>query len=49
MRCEECHRDINAIGMDNVSPICGYPVCEECAESITEEEWNEIRLKMEEE
>ena len=28
--CFICGEDINAKGQDNVSPICGYPVCEDC-------------------
>ncbi len=30
MNCVSCGRDIDQIGQDNVSPIVGYPVCEDC-------------------
>ena len=32
MNCVLCGGDIDEMGMDNVSPICGYPMCESCAE-----------------
>lgn len=30
MRCIVCGRDINVMGMDNVSPYSDFPLCEEC-------------------
>ena len=30
MICNICGEDINAIGMDNVSPVSGHPICENC-------------------
>ena len=31
MFCAICGRNINQLGQDNVSPVPGYPACEECA------------------
>lgn len=39
MICERCGRDINAIGQDNVSPIYGCPICEDCADEMTDRDW----------
>lgn len=30
MICRICGRNMNENGLDNVSPICGYPVCSDC-------------------
>ena len=30
MICDLCGMDINAMGMDNLSPLCGHPICEAC-------------------
>lgn len=45
MRCVICCCDINAEGMDNVSPFSGYPVCERCADDMTESEWIELETR----
>jgi hypothetical protein len=34
MICRICGEDINEKGQDNVSPISGYPVCEDCKDDI---------------
>lgn len=34
MICKKCYEDIEEKGQDNVSPICGYPVCEDCKDEI---------------
>ena len=47
MICEECGRDINEIGQDNCSPLCGYPVCEDCANDMTEKDWARIAKQLE--
>ena len=49
MICEECGRDINAIGQDNFSPLCGYPVCEDCASGMSGKDWARIAKKLEDE
>ena len=38
--CRVCGGDINAMGMDNVSPISGWPVCEACASEMTDDDWS---------
>lgn len=49
MRCRICNGDIDAMGMDNISPICGCPVCETCGEDMTEKEWEQLRIEAENE
>lgn len=49
MRCKICGVNINAMGMDNMSPICGCPVCEICADGMTPREWSELRAEFEDE
>lgn len=34
MICSICGGDIDAMGMDNVSPVCGHPICEVCIEDF---------------
>ena len=34
MICSLCGGDIDDMGMDNVSPICGHPICEICIEEF---------------
>lgn len=34
MICRLCGEDINEKGQDNISPISGYPVCEDCKDDI---------------
>ena len=34
MICKFCGEDINEKGQDNISPISGYPICEDCKEDI---------------
>lgn len=34
MTCRICHEDINEKGQCNISPISGYPVCEDCKDEI---------------
>lgn len=38
MICKICGEDINEKGQDNISPISGYPVCEDCKDDIMCEE-----------
>jgi hypothetical protein len=35
MICRICGEDINEKGQVNVSPISGYPVCEDCKDDIS--------------
>lgn len=42
MICKICGGNIDAMGMDNVSPVAGYPICTDCGETMTDEEWNEL-------
>ena len=49
MRCYICGVDINKAGMDNLSPICGCPVCELCAEGMTPSDWKDLRKRFEDE
>lgn len=49
MTCIICNRDINLINQDNVSPFCGHPICEDCANELTEKEWNELQKEIEDE
>ena len=44
MICRICREDINEKGQDNISPISGYPVCEDCKEEIMCEECCEGNL-----
>ena len=39
----------NANGQDNCSPLCGYPVCEDCANDMTEKDWARIAKRLEDE
>ena len=32
--CSMCGLDIDEAGMDNVSPVCGHPICEACIEDF---------------
>lgn len=32
--CSMCGLDIDDAGMDNVSPVCGHPICEACIEDF---------------
>lgn len=34
MICRICGEDINEKGQDNISPICDYPICEDCKDDI---------------
>ena len=34
MICRICGEDINEKGQDNISPISGYPICEDCKDDI---------------
>ena len=34
MICSICGDDINEKGQDNISPISGYPICEDCKDEI---------------
>ena len=34
MICRICGEDINEKGQDNISPICDYPICEDCKDEI---------------
>lgn len=34
MICRICGDDINEKGQDNISPISGYPICEDCKDDI---------------
>ena len=34
MICSMCGLDIDEVGMDNMSPICGHPICEACIEDF---------------
>ena len=46
MICVICGRDINAIFQDNMSPIFGCPVCEDCANDMTDKDWRELEEEM---
>ena len=39
MRCSICTCDLDKEGMDNLSPISGFPVCEICAAGMDEKDW----------
>ena len=39
MRCSVCTCDLDKEGLDNLSPVAGYPVCEICAAGMDEAEW----------
>lgn len=47
MTCVKCGRDINKIGQVNVSPICGFPVCEDCAEEMNDKDWARLEEESE--
>ena len=47
MKCYNCKEDINEKGQDNVSPFSGFPICEDCSNEMTKEEWKEIEEKYE--
>lgn len=32
--CSECGVELNAVGVDNVSPISGVPLCPDCLEEL---------------
>jgi hypothetical protein len=32
--CRICGEDIDELGLDNVSPVSGYPVCEDCIDEM---------------
>ena len=49
MICVFCGRDINAIGQDNVSPVSGYPFCEDCDNHLTQKDIQELQLRAERE
>ena len=34
MICRKCLEDIEEKGQDNISPISGYPICEDCKDDI---------------
>ena len=34
MICKKCYEDIEEKGQDNISPISGYPICEDCKDDI---------------
>lgn len=48
MLCVICGKDINAAGEDNLSLVCGKPVCESCAKDMSDEEWDELRREADE-
>lgn len=47
MKCYICGVDINKASMDNLSPICGCPICEVCAEDMTKHDWEVLRKEFE--
>lgn len=34
MFCSMCGVDIDVMGMDNLSPVVGHPICEACIEDF---------------
>lgn len=36
--CSCCGADLDAIGSDNVSPVSGFPLCEECKDEMIKED-----------
>lgn len=32
--CDICGVDMDLIGLDNLSPICGHPICENCIDEF---------------
>lgn len=47
MTCVKCGRDINEICQDNMSPIWGFPVCEDCADEMTDKDWKRLEEESE--
>lgn len=47
MICQECGCNINEMGMDNMSPYCGYLICEKCINDLTPEDHERIRFELE--
>lgn len=43
MICSICGCDIDAMGMDNVSPVCGHPICEKCTDVFEYDMENYLR------
>lgn len=43
MYCVNYFEDINKKGQDNVSPINGKPLCEDCYENMTEDEIEKLQ------
>lgn len=37
MICSMCGLDIDEAGMDNMSPIYGHPICEDCIEDFEQD------------
>jgi len=45
--CARCGIDMDEVGVDNVSPVCGVPICEECAAEMTPKDWERLRAWVE--
>ena len=43
MYCVECGEDIDEKGQDNMSPIYGKPLCEDCYEDMSEDEIDRLQ------
>jgi hypothetical protein len=41
--CNGCGRDLDEIGQDNVSPISGYPICEDCIDTYDNDDLQKIK------
>lgn len=46
MICKICGIEMNGAGLDNLSPVSGYPVCEECAAHLDADDWRLIRIRL---
>ena len=40
--CVICGVGLDALGLDNLSPICGAPVCECCAADMSDSDWKSL-------
>ncbi len=49
MRCCVCDCDLNVEGLDNLSPVSGYVVCEICAVEMDDKDWKYFEELAEEE
>lgn len=43
MICIVCEEDINDKGQDNVSPISGKPICEDCYEDMSDDDIEQLQ------